>query len=512
MKTWDILGLSNIFHLPFGTISGGQKQLVNITTCLVQPEPTLIFLDEPMAALDEVKAQALLRVIKELPTEHAFIVTAHMCKDKIENEFDRIIKFDDEESAGYTSFCKFDENSIVFGNPLTDIDVNGRGSIRRGLSAMVVLWHGQYSGWPKVEIVMLITSLFSGVVLGLVIRGSLLDQGEGFSPFRYAIRLPLYFSAVFLGLSTLTSLGVASVYGENENKLLKNFVSQRSLHPLACVGNVCLRSIFFGCLQTAGWFMTLFPIVGFGGENTAILFVNTAIFCTTWTCFSFWIITAVSKSYSVHAIVLINSFCMLVSGAVGPWETLDSRIKAVHYIHPMFYFVASSTRLILDQVETGCPQSWKIFSSDNTVLVDKNFPSHFMANVCAPGVIVFDEIGLPDINSLQAQGFGLAFTIVSCAGIWLSLRSTVFIIKEDDSKLGRDRVGEEHEDAADDHNRPSTYDLHTGKHDDTYVDNPPSTDLQKKAVENVDSLSLASIDLGRRQNSQVAPVDQEAGW
>ena len=104
--------------------------------------------------------------------DHAFVVTAHMCKDKIENEFDRIFKFDDEKSAGYTSFCKFDENSensIIFRNPSTDIDGNGRGSIRRGLPAMFVLWHGQYAGWPKVEIVMLLASFVSAVVLGLSI-------------------------------------------------------------------------------------------------------------------------------------------------------------------------------------------------------------------------------------------------------------------------------------------------------------------------------------------------------
>ena len=218
IDTCTVLGLIILFDLPFGTISGGQQQLVNIATCLIQPEPSLIFLDEPMAALDKDKAYTLLRMIKKLPTEHSFVMTAHMCEPKIQREFNRVISFNEEgaesESCGYKSKSTFNEDIIaakrnVSHDKNTDKMMN-TGSIFRSVKAMVTLWHGQFNGLPKVEVAMFLASIISGLLVAYLVRGSVSGHGEDFYPFRYAHRLPLYFTVVFMGMSILSSLGISS--------------------------------------------------------------------------------------------------------------------------------------------------------------------------------------------------------------------------------------------------------------------------------------------------------------
>ena len=191
---------------------------MNIATCLVQPVPSLIFLDEPMAALDKDKAYALLRMIKRLPTEHSFVLTAHMCEPRIQREFNRVISLNDEGtvggSCGYKSRSTFNEDNIAAKRSVShdeSIDkMINTGSFSHSLTAMVILWHGQFNGLPKVEVAMLLASIISGFLVGYLVRGSINEHGEDFYPYHYAYRLPLYLVPVFMGMSILSSLGVSA--------------------------------------------------------------------------------------------------------------------------------------------------------------------------------------------------------------------------------------------------------------------------------------------------------------
>ena len=222
------------------------------------------------------------------------------------------------------------------------------------------------------------------------------------------------------------------VYDQNENKLLKNFVVQGSLHPLGYVVNVIMRSTFFALIQTIGWYATLLPIIDFVGENTAVICINTLFYCASWICFSFLIVTVVHKRYSIHVLVILGSFSVLLSGNLTPWKAIPKGLKVLHYINPLFYLVVSSTRLILGQLQTGC-LNWELgVDLDNEAegQLDSNFPSIFMEKLCAPSSTVLHEIGFPAINSYHTQGISFLFVILSSFFIWLSLTLERGVIEE----------------------------------------------------------------------------------
>ena len=86
----NLLGVNQIYKMPFNNLSGGQKQLVAIARSLVQDTPVIV-LDEPMSALDIGKQVELLRVLYNLAAigksiiltthnpNHAFAVDSDSC-------------------------------------------------------------------------------------------------------------------------------------------------------------------------------------------------------------------------------------------------------------------------------------------------------------------------------------------------------------------------------------------------------------------------------------------------
>jgi iron complex transport system ATP-binding protein len=72
-----LLGVDEIYEVPFNKLSGGQKQMVAVARSLIQDTP-IIILDEPMSALDIGKQVDLLHVLHELKTEgKTIILTTH---------------------------------------------------------------------------------------------------------------------------------------------------------------------------------------------------------------------------------------------------------------------------------------------------------------------------------------------------------------------------------------------------------------------------------------------------
>ena len=72
-----LLGINEIYEIPFNKLSGGQKQMVAIARSLVQDTPVII-MDEPMSALDIGKQVDLLNVLNELSKEgKTIIITTH---------------------------------------------------------------------------------------------------------------------------------------------------------------------------------------------------------------------------------------------------------------------------------------------------------------------------------------------------------------------------------------------------------------------------------------------------
>ena len=72
-----LLGVDEIFEIPFNKLSGGQKQTVAIARSLVQDTPVVI-MDEPMSALDIGKQVDLLKILHRLAEQgKTIILTTH---------------------------------------------------------------------------------------------------------------------------------------------------------------------------------------------------------------------------------------------------------------------------------------------------------------------------------------------------------------------------------------------------------------------------------------------------
>ena len=72
-----MLGVNDIYDIPFNKLSGGQKQIVAVARSLVQDTPVVI-MDEPMSALDIGKQVELLKVLRGLSENgKTIILTTH---------------------------------------------------------------------------------------------------------------------------------------------------------------------------------------------------------------------------------------------------------------------------------------------------------------------------------------------------------------------------------------------------------------------------------------------------
>jgi phosphonate transport system permease protein len=88
------VGLGHRIHSPVGRLSGGEQQRVAIARALMQ-DPTILLADEPVAALDNANARAIMRLLHELQRERklTLISVLHDCA-LAETFADRIIGFE----------------------------------------------------------------------------------------------------------------------------------------------------------------------------------------------------------------------------------------------------------------------------------------------------------------------------------------------------------------------------------------------------------------------------------
>jgi biotin transport system ATP-binding protein len=89
-ETLETYGLAGHRDHPAHLLSGGQKQLLALSSVLVT-DPDVLVLDEPTTLLDLRNAAVVQRVVRDLP-QQVILVTHHL--DLLEG-FDRVLVFDD---------------------------------------------------------------------------------------------------------------------------------------------------------------------------------------------------------------------------------------------------------------------------------------------------------------------------------------------------------------------------------------------------------------------------------
>ncbi len=88
--TLAVYGLAGHADHPAHLLSGGQKQLLALSSVLVT-DPQVLVLDEPTTLLDLRNAAAVQRVVRDLPHQ-VVLVTHHL---ELLDGFDRVLVFDD---------------------------------------------------------------------------------------------------------------------------------------------------------------------------------------------------------------------------------------------------------------------------------------------------------------------------------------------------------------------------------------------------------------------------------
>lgn len=76
MEALNLVGLSDMKHRPFGTLSGGQAQRVLIARAIID-DPKILFLDEPTANIDVETQGLVLKLLIKLKSSMTIIMVTH---------------------------------------------------------------------------------------------------------------------------------------------------------------------------------------------------------------------------------------------------------------------------------------------------------------------------------------------------------------------------------------------------------------------------------------------------
>ncbi|MDO5152492.1 MAG: ATP-binding cassette domain-containing protein [Eubacteriales bacterium] len=87
-------GLQGWFHLDVATLSGGQKQLLNLASIMAM-QPEVLILDEPTSQLDPIAASDFLNTVRKINIElgTTILITEHRLED-IYHSADRVVVMD----------------------------------------------------------------------------------------------------------------------------------------------------------------------------------------------------------------------------------------------------------------------------------------------------------------------------------------------------------------------------------------------------------------------------------
>jgi len=98
-ETAAYFGISNIFEADTGTLSGGQKQLVNLASAIMT-DPLLVILDEPTATLDPVGADRLFDMLEKINRDLGItVVISEHRLERCLSAADRLIIMDSGRKA-----------------------------------------------------------------------------------------------------------------------------------------------------------------------------------------------------------------------------------------------------------------------------------------------------------------------------------------------------------------------------------------------------------------------------
>jgi energy-coupling factor transporter ATP-binding protein EcfA2 len=398
VDSFDHLGLTPFLHKQFGKLSGGQQLRVNLAAAIMRRNPSLILLDEPLAALDEKNAIAALQVLRNISVNHAFVMTVHQPSNTISGQFDRMLSFDAKHRK---SIFETSNRALIQGNESdvpTDPDLTNF-IPRRTFQAALILWHGQFYGFPAMEILTFLISVISAVLTALIARPGLIGYPV-LTP--QSVRIPLYASFMLFGITFITSFGVSIIYAMREKQIYENYTSSKSMKTWVYLLTSTFRSVFFGILQSFLWTVVGLPLMGLFTNTSDIIFVNTSLYGSIWTFASFGTSLALPVAFGAHAVMLLDVYAIFFSGIFSLYSMAYAIIRVLQYINPLFYVVASNAALLVQQFDPGCG------ATDHP-------------GICAQPEAILEMNQIRSWTSLETQGILLAFYVLLFLIFWFKL-------------------------------------------------------------------------------------------
>lgn len=361
-KFVDMLLIRDLFDQTFKSLSGGQQQRVHILANLMHPEPTLIFMDEPVSALDEDNAVAALELLHKLPVKHAFVITMHQMSPRLQEHFDRVLEVDLDQKKLIKKHYSFESQTIDSFHDNHQLSEGGGkqsqsfvGSVR----SLFFLWHAMFWGWPVFDVGACILAISNSLISGVMVNGTLETKGSlvDFVPSRIGTRFPVFLVQFLANIAALSAFVVALIYSIEDRKILFHFSNQGKLRPSHVMVFNFLRAAYYGLIFATiflGGFMALLGDMFEGTADLDTMIMNAAFFSTAYITWCYALAHLVPPLYSSQILLLSFLPMSLFTGVFFPWDTLSEILKVLHYVNPMFWCFTANAHLLLGSFDARC--------------------------------------------------------------------------------------------------------------------------------------------------------------
>lgn len=414
----DTLSIRELLNQTFATLSGGQQQRVHILANLIQRKPSLVFMDEPVSALDEDNAAACLGLLHNLPIQHSFVIAMHQMTPRLQAYFDRILEIDMVKNKLIKKHFTLESVQQSQGDE-ADFAIEEGGnaldqsSLVNSVRSLFFLWHALFWAWPYFDVGVVLLGILNAVILGAMGANSLETDGilVDFVPSSIGTRIPVFLLQFIANIAALSAFVVALVYSIEDRKLLFHFSKQGKLNPDHVVVFNFFRFAFYGIIFATILLaipLAMMQILESGAELDTLI-MNSALFSTSYTMLCYVLAQLVPPLYSSQILLLTFLPMTLFTGVFFPWDTLTTIFRIFHYMNPLFWCLTASSHVLLETFDARCG------------------PSDDPYITCALSDAIASISQLQDLSSLHSQCISALFLIISMIGLyWTHRRSATY--------------------------------------------------------------------------------------
>jgi ABC-type Mn2+/Zn2+ transport system ATPase subunit len=422
MECIKALQLDELLDQTFHTLSGGQQQRVHILACMIRRNPAIMFLDEPISALDEENAAACLQTLKDLPVKHAFVIAIHQMSPALRVHFDRVLEIDPTtKKMRKVHLTTGTTNQMMLAPTSADEQISfsrHHHSFFRSVKSLIYLWHSLFWSCPAFDIGATVLVTFNAIVLGGLGKQALEMSSDtvDYVPASIGTRMPVFMVQFLANVAAMSAFVVALIFSNEDRKLLAHFLQQGDILSRHVVIFNTLRFAFYSIIFA--FIMMLVPLgmMGLVDDGIDTMIINVALYGTAYTYLCYVLALSVAPLYSSQLLLLTFLPMTLFTGVFFPFDSFSTLVRALHYMNPLFYCMTACTHLLLATFDPNCDPH----------------ASPYM--ICAAPDVIREVTQLQDFGSTECQLFSAGLLLASMVFLWRS-----HCHKPTYSKLGSNR-------------------------------------------------------------------------